>query len=539
MDYCFMPHLTREPYSAAYNARDLNYCVYDTQERDNMIYKPSNDYLWDCWIVPKDGQYYLFHLSLTAELLGKSGWNGISVAISSDLVHWKEYGPVLMKPDDAEWIGTGMVQRIGEEYIMNYSLEKPKGYQRICFAKSKDLLHWDLLDNLCLPDGVHYMNDPRYTSNGLFRWDSLGIIDALEDNGPPYYGFCTAFSAHPEKMNQSGVLPLLKSEDGINWECLPPLFADTSAFPAFEVPEHCTIGGRHYVLFCTSSYLGFRFDKYAEDMSGGTFYVVADDKLGPYRLPPCDYMLQGTRDNNMVGQTTVGRPLKVGDKLYYYHIWGENGPDGHVGMVKLLDEAEPYKLVLRYSDMNDALFGAQLTDASFDGKFSWIKNDGINPPVRITTSTDIRFENLGTGAALIHTPLSGNVGTHIQDLSDGRIVKADVTLDGEGLGFYFDTTDGKRACAMLNRKRGRIEFGYVDYGWGPNMVIKDDVRVACDVPERCSIKLFARRSFMELYINDVYVGGWRSTSQINPNMFGLYVEDCSALVQNLRICQMQ
>lgn len=66
-----------------------------------MIYTPKKERLWDCWIVPYQGQFYMFYLSLTPERIGKGGWDGISLAISDDLVHWTEYGRVLSKREEA------------------------------------------------------------------------------------------------------------------------------------------------------------------------------------------------------------------------------------------------------------------------------------------------------------------------------------------------------------------------------------------------------------------------------------------------------
>ena len=158
-----------------------------------MLFTPENYKLWDCWILYREGKYYLYHLSLRKELLGKSGWEGINLAISDDCVHWKEYGRVLEKSPEAEWIGTGMIQKIGDRYLMNFSEEKPKGTQRVYFAESKDLLHWKRIEGaVCQPDGVYYMDKPDDISNTIPRWDSVGIVDAMEDKGAPYYGFVTS-----------------------------------------------------------------------------------------------------------------------------------------------------------------------------------------------------------------------------------------------------------------------------------------------------------------------------------------------------------
>lgn len=506
-----------------------------------MIYTPTTEKLWDCWILKHEDTFYMFHLSLSPERLGKGSWDGISLATSKDLTHWTEYGRVFEKRPEAEWIGTGMVQKIGNKFIMNYSEECPAGKQAIYFAESQDLLHWKRIEGVsCEPDGKYYMSKPSDISNTIPRWDSIGIVDAMEDKAPPYYGFVTSNTLQCKLINKSGSLGLLKSNDGLHWECLPNAFPDTDKFPEFEVPEHIEINGRHYVMFCTSSYLGFRFDELSEDMSGGTFYVTSDNLTGPYRLPDGDYMLQGTRNNEKVSMVSVGRPLKVDDKIFYYHIWGDNGPDGWVGTLKLVEEEKPYKLRLRYNNVNDSLVGRKLASNDCFAEMELVKNVGVVPPMIFEKTSALRFVNLGTSAALDAKSLDGSCGGTIADLSDGRIVRATVKIhDGEGVGIYFKSTNGNRIGVMLNRKRQRVEFGHINNGWGANMVFCGDLYQNFEIKETSDIRLLVRREFFELYIDDVYVSSWRSYENILPNSVGLYFEDCNGLICNLSIYEMK
>lgn len=505
-----------------------------------MIYKPQDERLWDCWIYPHEGKYYMYHLSLSPEQYGKGGWDGISLAISEDLVHWTEYGRVFTKRPEAEWIGTGMIQKMGDTYIMNFSEECPAGTQNIYFATSKDLIHWERTEHVCAPDGVHYMNSPMDSSSAYPRWDSLGIMDAVEDQPGPYYAFLTASAKQVKHMNKNGGLGLVTSDDGLNWRCLPNAFPDTDMFPQFEVPEHVEINGRHYVIFCTSSYLSHRFDKYSDDMAGGTFFVVADNALGPYRLPEGDYMLQGTRNNPSVSMVTVGRPLKVGDQIVYYHIWGDNGPEGWGATTKLLEEECPYRLRLRYNPINDCLKGRLLTSMpQMLSGLAFVKKPGIIPPIQLSLENSIRFTNLGTAAALSAAPLDGNTNTANTDLSDGRFITFDMTIEsGEGGGIYFEGEKGSKLCVMLNRKRQRLEFGFINNGWGPNMVIYNDVIQHFPIPEHSKVKILARKWFFEVYIDDIYVSSWRPAEQIDPNRYGFFFEDATGELSNLNIWQM-
>lgn len=507
-----------------------------------MIYRPKEELLWDCWICPHEGKFYMFYLSVSPERIGRGSFDGISLAISDDMVHWKEYGKVFHKRPEAAWIGTGMIQKIGDIYIMSFSEEYPLGSQNIFFATSRDLLHWERTGHICSPDGVYYMNKPTDMSNAHPRWDALVVIDALKQSEPPYYAFVTASSKKVNQINKNGGLGLVTSMDGLNWTCLPDAFGDTDMFPQFEVPEHVEINGRHYVMFCTSSYLSHRFDRYARDMSGGTFYVVSDEVLGPYRLPECDYMLQGTRDHPAVSTVSVGRPLPMDGELVYYHIWGgDDGAEGWVGTIKLLEERAPYALQLRYHPRNDSMKDKLLANMQdvLPG-LKLVKNDGVIPPMEFDLSESIRFGNLGTGAALYAAPLNGATErADSSDLSDGRMVDFDLKLgEGEGAGFYFEGAQGSRLCVMLNRKRQRLEFGLLRSGWGPGMVIRDEIMQEVAINENSRVKIIARKWFFEVYIDDIYVSSWRTEEQVDPNRVGFYFEDCSGELSNLEIWQL-
>ena len=248
-----------------------------------------------------------------------------------------------------------MIQKIGDTFIMNFSEECPAGTQNIFFAKSRDLLHWERTEHVCAPDGVYYMNRPEDMSNNIPRWDSLGIVDSDEKGGPPYYAFCTASGKRGGLVNKNGTLGLVTSDDGLNWRCLKNAFPDLDVFPHFEVPEHISFNGRHYVTFCTSSYLSFRFDSRARDMSGGRSMSFRTPFLARTGCPREIVCFRGTRDNISVSMVSVGRPLKQGGAGVLLSHMGNNGPDGWAGTVKLLEEAEPYRLRLRYNPVNDCL----------------------------------------------------------------------------------------------------------------------------------------------------------------------------------------
>jgi len=506
-----------------------------------MFYTPKKEKLWDCWLVPNEGKYYLFYIRVSD---GGKRWDGISLAVSDDLLHWREIGTVITKDEDAIWLGTGMVQRIGDRFIMNYSQEKPERYGKIYFAESSDLLTWRRIeDAISEPDPHYYMYDPRDTCDHMPRWDSIGILNALEkEKKPPYYAFCTCNIAKPEESQRSGVLGLLTSNDGINWQCLPPAVDDGSLFPSYEVPDPFILNGRYYVLFCCSSYLGFRYDAGAETMCGGTYYVVADNPQGPYRLPECDPMIQGVRDHSNVCMNYVGRVIKQGNDYLYYHIWGDPNAVGWFGPLKLLVEKSPGQLQLLYWKGNEKLKGRELSLEFYDSEFEQVKQIGIQRSVEWKCKKNvIEFTGKGSSNAImwkkdiIFTPVPSL-------LSDGRIIEfKQVIMKGNGAGIVIGTASGEKFCIFLSCKKNRVEFSWIKQGWGSNLVLSKEVYSDCSLKYNSSInvKILVRHMFIELYIDGIYVNGIRITEDFDLNYLGFYSEDSYGTFSDMKIWQME
>ena len=70
--------------------------------------------MWDTWLYYHDGIHYLYYLHKSAGEV----WDGMSVASSTDGVHFEEIGPIIHKRDDAEWLGTGSVWRVKGKFMI-------------------------------------------------------------------------------------------------------------------------------------------------------------------------------------------------------------------------------------------------------------------------------------------------------------------------------------------------------------------------------------------------------------------------------------
>ena len=77
-----------------------------------MLYRPrKSNRMWDTWLYHHDGVHYLYHLHRQHQdrpaFTGQR--DGITVATSTDGVHYEEVGPVILKEDDATRLGSGSV----------------------------------------------------------------------------------------------------------------------------------------------------------------------------------------------------------------------------------------------------------------------------------------------------------------------------------------------------------------------------------------------------------------------------------------------
>lgn len=498
-----------------------------------MLYKPKKERLWDTWIVPYQGKYYLFYIRVSE---GGTRWDGISLALSEDLLHWEEYGTVLTKHPDAIWLGTGMIQRIDDHFIMNFSEERPAGRQVICFARSEDLLHWERLEEESLPDSRYYLTADDKMCDFMARWDSIGIDGAPDCGEPPYYGFVTA-SAPADIPGHSGAVGLVTSEDGVHWQCLPCPLA-TRDFNAYEVPEHLCLNGRHYLIFSVSDYLGGRRGTRARFLEGGVYYVVSDQPYSGYTVPPGDPLLLGTRDYESPCMKTVGRLLRQPDgEILLYYQWGELNGDGWVGVPLLLSEAEPWRLQLRYWPGAEALKGEEQ-----------ILSHRLEPVRKLPEQVApcVCWEHTEDALRFTHQGSAGGVWLGIENTCksswpmEGIVLEGILRVDqGLGAGFLFDAGE-QHFIAHFNFRDSVLEFGWLRDGWAAGV----NVMPLCHSKQRLGyalnhrVRLLVRNCFVEVYLDDVYADGFRFEAPIQLGRIGFVSDQASGLFGSLHIWKM-
>lgn len=185
----------------------------------NPIMKPDSSQVFDCPIskksiqwearnvlnpsaIVKDGKVYLIYRAQDSE-----GTSRIGVAISEDGLHFKKMQTPVLYPDEDslkkyEWHGGIEDPRVVEtedgNYLLTYTSYDGKT-ARLCFAFSKDLLHWEKMGPV--------LKNEKYIN----AWSKSGAIIVEEKNGKMvtakvngkywmYYGDTDIFLANSDDL---------------------------------------------------------------------------------------------------------------------------------------------------------------------------------------------------------------------------------------------------------------------------------------------------------------------------------------------------
>ncbi len=491
-----------------------------------MIFKPDSTKLWDTFIMHHEGTFYLYYLQLRHE-----AWDGYGLATSADLIHWTDRGTILATEPGTAGMGTGAVWRAGDRWIINYSRGEGRS-QRIYFAESDDLLTWRKL-----PREFVSAPDPRWyecTGDTNSRWDSiwpiplpdgsfLGVVTASSKDGPP---------------GANGVAGLVSSADGIHWNAEPPA-SEPCGFGWVEVGCQVSFGPRHYLLVGCAG--GARRDPVynTTGKSGGMFVMVSDSVRGPYRWVEGDPMLLGGRNappNWAYIPTYFGRVFRYEGQVLYNHHWmpRANFLDASLGTVKVLKEAAPGKLVLRYWTGNDKLKGSRIFDLR-TAKAPTTPTPQLIPSGRWTLACGA-LRGVSEGSSLCFFPLEPCFGT-------GVVIELVMTLEGGEYaagGLLLGVAEqGENkpyeGVACLANLRGLYEFGTVGFGpCGPVFMPENHTLRPIMPGATQHWRVLVRGEFVELYVNDELVQCF-GFSRAPHHGIGFFVEQGTIEVNRMEV----
>ncbi|NEQ64161.1 MAG: glycosyl hydrolase family 32 [Symploca sp. SIO1B1] len=218
----------------------------------------------------------------------KRHWNvSIGHAITQDFQHWERL-PDALSPglsggheERSTWTGS-IIRHDNLWYLFYTSTHKEENgcIQRISLATSTDLIHWKKY-----PKNPLFEADDRYYEKLDFDlWCDRAWRDPWVFKHPEtgeFHAFITA-RANYGPSNCRGVIAHATSQNLIDWQVQPPL-TEPGYFSNMECPHLTKIGNRYYLLFSVppGQVVGTKMT--------GTCYMVADNPLGPFS-PPKNFM---------------------------------------------------------------------------------------------------------------------------------------------------------------------------------------------------------------------------------------------------------
>ncbi len=407
--------------------------------------------MWDTWLYLHDGTFYLYYLAKA----GRS-WNNISMATSTDGVHWRETGRVLAKGSGVKWMGTGSTWKSPDfeadgKYFMNFSEWKgPR--QTIFFAESTDLRNWRRLG-----DEFEFKQDERwYKRTG--RWDCIWTIPRP---GGGLYGYWTA----TPKPKTGGGFGFGETLDGVRWKALPP--PKVHGARGGEVGAIERIGGRYYMMYGRHPVM---------------MTLVADLPEGPFHAAKKNFRL-------LAGHTYFSRFFPTPDgMLVNHHSIARSGP----------------------------VYFAPLKSAVVDDKGTlrlgwWKGNEGmkhepvpVEPPRPLGQAEPSKEPDLRPAGSDTRAPaMLGNAF----DVESGVILEGTLALpEKKGTprrGLYIEC--GKdRGVAILVGATGRAELGPMQpdgSGFRPEKKVDREMAFGKDT----KFRLLLKHSLLEFYLDDILI----------------------------------
>ena len=251
------------------------------------MYVPEDRYVWDFWVVPHEGRYHLFHLQAPRELPDpelRHGMATVGHAVSEDLIRWKNLGTAVGPGQPGEWddraIWTGSVVKGDGLFYMFYTgtCRAEEGrIQRIGFATSRDLVHWDKYPgNPVLEADLTVYEKAEDSPFGELAWRDPYVIRW----GDRYLALITARRNWGEPQRR-GCIATAVSEDLLQWRVGAPLEVP-GGFAQMEVPQLIFHRGRAYLLFSVEA--GWVAEGVSPKATG-TFYAIAPQPFDRYSPP--------------------------------------------------------------------------------------------------------------------------------------------------------------------------------------------------------------------------------------------------------------
>lgn len=458
-----------------------------------VVYQ-SPEKMWDTWVLDNDGEYHLFFLSRD------NGIGNIGRAVSKDLIHWKHLPPIKNMAKKGDWDELGMMMtgctvKHGNKYYLSYGA-RSEGTP-IGLLESDDLVNWKRVG-----DPVLTAKPPYHKSH----WRDLSPIWNKEKQQWDGY----LFGIHAKTSRPA--IACVTSKDFLKWEYQEPLFIseeytrDNNGFVYLEVPDLFEMGGKYYVTF--SSIRSRKNATSGRLDASGTWYIMADKKEGPYRVPK-NPLLLGTglgRYDHYVGRTIVHK----GKRLMYHQNWGKQRVDWSTP--KLVEQDENNELYLKYWPDLDVLKTKQL-----------LKEDSIS----VKSMPTMRFQEHEIKTKATDFMLTCNV--HIKDAKSLSIFWRRNEMP---FGLKIEPATETFSIVQLHRVE---KFNSNTY----HTLLKDQYTNKNLFTDKMAVRILVRKGRSEVYINDRWVFNVGLKDIPATGDFSLLVDSGEAQVNDLEIHELE
>jgi beta-fructofuranosidase len=458
--------------------------------------------LHDTWVFVHDEHVHLFYLAMQ---VGNNQHRLIGHAVSSDWLHWEELPYIDLAGPEGSWdagrVGTGHTFRgtDGRFYMAYTGRIDPQ--EDVGLAVSDDLIHWSKVRTTPVwPQSLGSPYESDFRERGVPQAWRDPFVTTLPDGGR-YALLCAKRGDGP--LAARACVAVARVNETHDWTTLPPL-ATPPLFSTMEVPEVFEMAGRWWLTFNAHGGWGRRLDTATRDDTGGSYYLVADEPFGEWRVPK-DSLLIGSgkgRHDAVVARSVVFG----GERLVYHHYTGsgETGSARALGLPKVLVAVED-RLVLR----------------------PWCGLRGIQRPA---TRGDWCAPARGpcssgtwemTGAS-VRGECAQGAATCVAELSAPDVdIACEIWLEGAaraGIGVAGGGGDGLGAATvLLDAQHGLVSVAELRAGvFGPVLdPTLDDARREVRAGQVVPVRILKRGRYVEVFVEDelVFSTIWRDSGR--------------------------
>lgn len=285
-----------------------------------MALRLADKWVWDFWLVESGGLHHIFYLQAPKSIGDPElrHWHSsIGHAVSDDLIEW-QIMPDALGPgapgsfdDKSTWTGS-IIEDDGRWHLFytGTSTVDDGHRQRIGLASSDDLVSWERSGR-----GPVITHDPRwYETIEQSKWHDEAWRDpwVFRHDGM-FHATITARVNNGHRLGR-GVVAHARSHDLLDWEVLPPI-TEPDGFGQTEVSQVIRYENRWYLVFCSDTATQSTRRR-TNGPGSGTYYLSADDPLGPFALKDAKPL-----SVDRPGSTYAGRLVDLGPQGLFFLTW--------------------------------------------------------------------------------------------------------------------------------------------------------------------------------------------------------------------------